>query len=99
MILQKHKDEIIKLCKAYSVKNLFAFGSVLRDDFSESSDIDFVVEIDANDPLVYAENYFGLKFKLEELFGRPVDLLEERALKNQYLIQSINQSKSLIYAA
>jgi predicted nucleotidyltransferase len=39
----------------------------------------------------------SLKEKLEQLFGRKVDLVEEQTLKNPILIQSINSNKSLIY--
>ena len=54
---------------------------------------------DAVDPIDYAENYFALKFSLEELLKRPIDLLEQKAIQNKYLLQSINKSKRLIYEA
>ena len=98
MFLDKYIEEIKLLCQKNRVKELYVFGSVLSDRFSDKSDIDFIVEIDINDPLEYADNYFTLKFALEDLFKRPVDLLEERALKNPYLIESINNSKTLLYA-
>ena len=46
----------------------------------------------------YADNYFGLPEGLEELFGRPVDLVVERAIKNPYFRQSVDETNSLIYA-
>ena len=98
MFLDKYIEEIKFLCQKNRVKELYVFGSVLSDRFSDKSDIDFIVDIDINDPLEYADNYFTLKFALEDLFKRPVDLLEERALKNPYLIESINNSKTLLYA-
>ena len=45
----------------------------------------------------YFQNYMELKKNLESLFGRKVDLLEEQTLKNPILINSINESKELIY--
>jgi predicted nucleotidyltransferase len=45
----------------------------------------------------YADNYFDLKFSLEDLFSRPVDLLEEKAIRNPVLRRSIDRNKKLIY--
>lgn len=99
MYLDNYINHIQRLCKKNRVKYLFAFGSVLTENFSEYSDIDLLVEIDINDPIDYADKYFTLKFDLEDLFRRPVDLLENRALKNPFLIKGIDSSKKLIYAA
>ena len=90
-------DEIKALCDTYHVKTLFAFGSVTRNELKPSSDIDFVVDIDSNDPLLYSDDYFGLKFQLELLLKRHIDLLELRAIKNQYLKTNIENSKVLVY--
>jgi predicted nucleotidyltransferase len=77
---------------------LYAFGSVLTNRFNNDSDIDMVVDIDSTNPLEYADNYFNLKFALQDLFNRPVDLLENKAIRNDYLRQEIDNSKQLIYA-
>jgi len=90
-------DTIRGLCAKYHVKTLFAFGSVTRDELKTHSDIDLVVDIDSNDPLSYSDDYFGLKFQLEQLFKRQIDLLELRAIKNQYLKQNIENTKVLVY--
>jgi predicted nucleotidyltransferase len=74
------------------------FGSVLTDRFSEKSDIDLVVDIDAFDPLAYADNYFNLKFALQDLLNRPVDLLEDKAIRNPFMRERIDESKQLVYA-
>jgi predicted nucleotidyltransferase len=99
MYLDNYIDSIKGLCEIHKVRHLFAFGSVLTDNFKADSDIDLLVEINSDDPIDYAENYFDLKFKLEDLLKRPIDLLEERGLKNSFLIQRINDSKKVIYEA
>jgi uncharacterized protein len=98
MYLDKYSNEINTLCLQNKVKSLYVFGSVLTEKFSEKSDIDLVVDIDLNDPFDYADSYFNLKFGLQDLLKRPVDLLENKALKNPYFRQNLDSSKSLIYA-
>jgi len=47
----------------------------------------------------YSEHYFALIEDLKSLFGRPVDLLVSRAVRNPYLLESINRTRELLYAA
>ena len=98
MYLDNYKNDIVNLCLQNKVKALYVFGSVLTDNFNEQSDIDLVVDIDSDDPFEYADNYFNLKFALQDLIKRPIDLLENKAIKNSYIRQNIDHSKSLIYA-
>ena len=95
--VSKHIDQIRKLCGSNKVKSLFVFGSVLTEDFNHQSDIDLIVDIDEKDPLTYSDSYFNLKFQLEHLFHRKVDLLEQKALKNPYLREKIEQTKVRLY--
>ena len=97
MYLDKYSKEIDSLCSQNKVKSLYVFGSVLTDRFSETSDINLLVDIYSNDPLEYAESYFNLKFALQNLLGRPVDLLENKAIKNPYIQENIDRSRILIY--
>jgi len=99
MYLDKYIKEINNLCQAHKVKSLYAFGSVLTDKFTADSDIDLIIEINSNDPIDYAENYFDFKFKLQELIQKPVDLLEEKGIKNSHLKSNIESSKVKIYEA
>ena len=96
-ILKNQLDTIRSLCEHYRVKTLYAFGSVLTPNFDTHSDIDLLVDFLDQDALQYASNYFQFKFELEKLFNRKIDLLEERALKNPYFIENINQKKQLLY--
>jgi hypothetical protein len=71
----------------------------LTDRFTDKSDIDLIVDIDSIEPLDYADNYFNLKFALEKLLNRQIDLLEHKAIKNPYLRENIDNSKNLLYAS
>ncbi len=95
--LRNHIEQIKELCYSYNVKSLFAFGSIVSDKLKATSDIDLLVDIEDKDPLVYTDNYFALKFSLEQIFKRPVDLLEDKALKNPFLRKQIDNTKVLVY--
>ena len=99
MFLDSYIKEIHALCDNHKVRQLFVFGSVLNSEFTEDSDVDFMVDFNTSDPIEYAENYFSLKFALQELLNRQIDLLEQKALKNKYLAESINNSKKVLYEA
>jgi len=98
MYLDNYTDILKNLCQQNKVKSLYVFGSVLTDRFNENSDIDLVVDIDSNDPFDYADNYFNLKFALQALFKRKIDLLENKAIKNPFIRKNIDNSKFLVYA-
>lgn len=98
MYLDNYAANLRNLCQQNKVKTLYVFGSVLTDAFNDNSDIDLIVDIDSNDPFDYADNYFNLKFALQDLFKRPIDLLENKALKNPFIRNNIDRSKYLIYA-
>ncbi len=98
-LIDQHRKEIQRVCEGNKVKYLFSFGSINTSQFSHDSDVDLLVDFSVDDPLEYADHYFALKFALEEILNRPVDLLENKALKNPYLKESIEKSKVLIYAA
>ena len=89
--------DIIKLYKTHKVKSLYAFGSVLSDDFNNESDIDLIVDFSKMDVEDYADNYFDFKFALEKLLERPVDLLEEKAINNPYFRRAVNEQRKFIY--
>jgi len=95
--LKDHIDQINRLCNTHNVRSLFAFGSVVSDKLKPESDIDLIVDIDSEDPIDYSDNYFALKFQLEDIFNRPIDLLEAKALKNPFLKKQIDNTKVLVY--
>ena len=96
------EDKIQKLreiCKTYDVKSMYVFGSACTDRFNKNSDIDILVAFKDISIEKYTDNYFELHYKLEQLFGRKIDLLTENSLSNPYLIKSIEETKQLLYAA
>lgn len=74
-------------CRRYRVRALDIFGSAATGHGfnAESSDVDLIVAFEPLTPAAYADAYFGLRAALEDLLGRPVDLLTETALENPYL--------------
>lgn len=96
-IVEKNLDTIRVLCNKHKVSTLFIFGSILTYKFKNSSDIDLLVDFADVDLYDYADNYFDLKYSLENLLKREIDLLEDKAIKNPFLRQSIDSSKQLIY--
>ncbi len=102
-IIEKHKQALVELCKKHHVKTLYVFGSALREDFNEESDMDFSVvynDIDVlKDPLVYGKNAWDFTFALEKEFKRHVDLISEEAIKNRFFKMELDLTKQLLYAA
>jgi len=95
--VERNIHSISNLCVHHAVDKLYLFGSALTGGFNEKSDIDFVVRFKNMELLHYSDNYFDLKFSLEDLLNRPVDLLEEQCIKNPYFLESLNETKKLIY--
>jgi len=95
--LKKYLKDIELLCSRYKVNKLYAFGSILTGKFNKGSDVDFIVDFQPLDILQYADNYYDLKFALENVLHIQVDLLEEKAIKNPYLQQVVNNKRQLVY--
>jgi uncharacterized protein len=100
MFIEQRKNDIRKICQELQVKRLYAFGSAVSDDFKDKSDLDFLISfVDGLSIEEYTNNYFSLHYKLRELFNREIDIVTERTLSNPYFIESINETKELIYAS
>jgi predicted nucleotidyltransferase len=96
-IVEQNIPSVSELCKQYNVKNMYLFGSVLTDNFTPASDIDLLVNFGNVSLYHYFDNYMELKDKLELLFQRSVDLVEEKTIKNPVLRRSVERNKKLIY--
>jgi len=88
------------MCRRHNVIRLEIFGSATGSRFDPcTSDLDFLVEFGPFTAGGYSDHYFGLQEELERLFHRPIDLVVTKAVRNPYLLESINRSRELLYAA
>ena len=99
-LVETHSSELESLCKQYNVIRLDLFGSAVAEDgLTEDSDLDFLVDFGSFANGGYADTYFGLLESLEQLFARPIDLVVASAIKNPYFLESVENTKSAVYAA
>ena len=76
-LLREHK---VAMAERFGVVELALFGSTARDEAGPDSDVDILVSFDRpTDP----DCYFGVQFYIEDLLGRPVDLVTDKALRTE----------------
>lgn len=98
--INTRQTELEELCRRFHVRRLEVFGSAAAGkDVAGKSDIDFLVEFESLPRGAYADNYFGFLEALTSLFNRPVDLVVASAIRNPYFLRSVEQIKTLLYAA
>lgn len=96
-LIDQYRNEIQRLCVKHKVRKLYAFGSILTTGFSGKSDIDLIVDFEPIAVNEYADNYFDFKFALEDTLLRSIDLIEEKAIKNPFFKESVQNQRQLIY--
>jgi len=97
---KKNQSQLLALCQKYDVRRLDLFGSALRGNFDVGeSDLDFVVEFNIFAVNRAFDRYFVLMVDLEDLFGRPIDLVSYSAIRNPYFKQVVDQTRVKLYAA
>jgi predicted nucleotidyltransferase len=72
------KPEILRLAARYGARNVRVFGSVVRGESDEQSDVDFLVDLEPGRDLF---DLGGFLIALEQLLGRPVDVVTEKGLR------------------
>ena len=97
--LRQALEPITRLAQTHQVARLEAFGSAVTGHLRGDSDVDLLVTFQPLSVQEHGRHYFGLKHDLEDLLGRPVDLLEVEAVGNPYFLQSIELERVLLYAA
>ena len=99
-LMAERQAELEEVCRRFRVRRLELFGSAVAGGFREDeSDLDFLVEFQPLGPGEHADAYFGLLQALEDLFGRPVDLVMSVAIRNRYFRGSVDRTRRLVYAA
>ncbi|MCX7866314.1 nucleotidyltransferase family protein [Limisphaera sp. VF-2] len=76
-LLRKRREDILHLCAKYGARNVRVFGSVVRGEEQEDSDVDLLVDFEPGRSLL---DHAGLVLELEELLGRKADVVTERGL-------------------
>lgn len=99
-VLEDKTDAIAALCRKHRVVRLYAFGSVLRDDFRPGeSDIDLLVEFAPIGGHAKMHAYFEMLDELQALLEAKVDLVMVGAVRNERVSREIEETKRMLYAA
>jgi hypothetical protein len=97
--INQRREAVDALCARLHVRRLDLFGSAVQPDFDgQRSDLDFVVAFEDLPPAEYADAFFALKEGPEQLFGRPVDLVVEQAIRNPYFKARIDHERQPVHA-
>ena len=91
------RKKIAEFCKRWGINEFALFGSVLRADFRPDSDIDVLVSIDPKAKIGLFE-IIDMKLELQDMFKRPVDLVEKEGLRNPYRRKEILGTAQVVYA-
>ena len=99
-LIEENRQALQRLCVRHHIARLELFGSAAKGLFdAQTSDLDFLVEFLPLQPGEYADAYFTLLESLQALFGRPIDLVMAHAIRNPYFLQSVNETRTVVYAA
>ncbi len=93
-----NREQIIIFCQKRKISELSFFGSVLRDDFTQDSDIDILVEFFSNSGWSLYE-WIDMQQELETMFNRKVDLVSKKGIRNPYRRKAILSDREVFYAA
>jgi predicted nucleotidyltransferase len=91
-------NDVVILCQKYQINELSVFGSSLRDDFNNNSDIDILVSFNIGSGITLFD-IIELEKEFSELLNRDVDVVEKEALKNPIRRKKILSTREIIYAA
>jgi predicted nucleotidyltransferase len=91
-LLKDKRDEILRIATRYGAHNIRVFGSVARHQADDHSDIDLLVDLEPGRSLF---DLGGLQYELEQLLGRPVDVLTQRGLKSRIRERVLREAVAL----
>jgi uncharacterized protein len=99
-LVESKLEEVTALCRALGLRRLDLFGSAASGGFdTESSDVDVLAEFAGGEGFDYFGTYFALKEGLEEILGRPVDVVSLTSIRNPYFRDQVMRTRELLYAA
>jgi predicted nucleotidyltransferase len=96
---EQYRGRLEQVCRQFHVRRLEVFGSAARKDLDECRDVDLLVEFDPLAAPRVFDTYFELRRSLENLFDKPVDLVEPEGLQNPFFIEQVNASRRTLYVA
>lgn len=97
--LESRLDAVAALCRQFGVAALDVFGSAVDGRFdARRSDYDFIVRFHPRPDVSVAQRYLAFSQALEDLLGRPVDLMTDHPIENPYLRQAITATRRPVYA-
>ena len=104
-VVTRHLDDVAALCRQFGVRRLDLFGSAAAGAFDPAtSDLDFVATfVDTDAPNYaerypnYAERYLNFADALEALFGRPVDVVIDRSIRNPHFRRAVEATRQPVY--
>jgi predicted nucleotidyltransferase len=96
--IDSYRKQIIDFCQKWRVKEFSVFGSFLRDDFNENSDVDVLLTFfqKAQHSLF---DLVEMQEELQTIFSRRVDLVEKEGLRNPIRRKAILKDREVVYAA
>lgn len=89
------KTKIDELCRKHKIRELSLFGSRVRDDYTATSDFDFLVDF-LPDAEIGLFEFSGIQIELEDMLGQSVDLVPKNGLKPMIKEQVLSEAK-IIY--
>lgn len=92
VLREKYRDQILKIADKHKAENVRVFGSVVRGEERKDSDIDLLVHFKSGASLL---DEVGLEIDLKELLGCEVDLISDRAVRNEFKSFIFNEAKAL----
>ena len=99
-LVEANRVAVVSLCRKYAVKRLRLFGSAARGGFDPlSSDLDFLVEFNPASDMNAFHQFIDLKLDLEDLFGRHIDLVTWKAVKDPLFRERAEETAVELYAA
>jgi len=92
------REKIKEFCRRWKIREFSLFGSVLREDFGPDSDVDVLVAFESGGGITF-NNRVEMLDELAEIFGREVDLVEKKLIRNPFRRHEILSTKEVVYAA